>query len=78
MPDPEETVVGSPLDDPGPMPIGPVPNREGAGVHFPPRGSRNIAHADPGWYEQDLDQPFDDPDDEQVDPMPTERYFRVP
>jgi hypothetical protein len=48
---------------------------EGAGYVIPPR---NPAHADPQWYEMDLDDEFEDPDAPALDPLPTERHRRVP
>jgi hypothetical protein len=39
---------------------------------------RNPAHADPQWYEMDLDDPIEDPDQPTLDPLPTERHRKVP
>lgn len=39
---------------------------------------RNPAHADPQWFERDLDDAFEDPDVEPADPLPTERHRTVP
>ena len=52
-----------------------APRSEGAGYKIPPR---NPAHADPQWYECDLDDEFEDPDVEPDDPLPTERHRTVP
>ena len=47
---------------------------EGVGIVFP---KRNPDHADPNWYQRDLDDlESDDPD--LVDPLPTERHRTVP
>ena len=39
---------------------------------------RNPAHADPQWFECDLDDEIEDPDAPDLDPLPTERHRRVP
>lgn len=39
---------------------------------------RNPAHADPQWFECDLDDESEDPDAPDFDPLPTERHRRVP
>jgi len=39
---------------------------------------KNPAHEDPQWFELDLDDDLEDPDAEPVDPLPTERYRRIP
>ena len=48
---------------------------EGVGLRIP---VRDPAHADPEWFQRDLDDEFEDPDTEPVDPLPTERHRRVP
>lgn len=48
---------------------------EGIGAVIPPR---NPAHADPDWFQRDLDDEIEDPDTEFVDPLPTERHRKVP
>ena len=40
--------------------------------------ARNPAHADPDWFQRDLDDEFEDPDTPFVDPLPTERHRRIP
>lgn len=52
-----------------------APLNEGAGFVIP---ARNPAHADPQWYELDLDDEFEDPDVSVPDPLPTDRHRRVP
>jgi hypothetical protein len=52
-----------------------APRWEGVGLRFP---ERNPAHEDPQWFELDLDDEFEDPDVEPVDPLPTERHRQVP
>ena len=52
-----------------------APRSEGVGLVIP---KRNRAHADPQWFECDLDDPIEDPDVEPVDPLPTERHRTVP
>lgn len=49
---------------------------EGADV-IPVRRERDEAHRDPDWFQRDLDDEFDDPDDEMNDRMPTERHRLV-
>lgn len=49
---------------------------EGVGLQKIP--ARNPAHADPNWFQCDLDDEFEDPDVEPVDPLPTERHRTVP
>lgn len=39
---------------------------------------RDPAHADPGWYERDLDDEIEDPDEPWLDPLPTSRHREVP
>lgn len=39
---------------------------------------RNPAHADPDWYQRDLDDPIEDPDEPFYDWFPTERHRKVP
>lgn len=39
---------------------------------------RDPAHEDPQWYECDLDDQYEDPDEPFVDPLPTERHRSVP
>lgn len=47
---------------------------EGVGLTFPPRDPK---HADPEWFQRDLDDPeSDDPVGE--DPLPTLRHRQVP
>lgn len=46
---------------------------EGAG-YGPLPGERNPAHEDPQWFELDLDDDFDDPDEPFIDPLPTPRH----
>lgn len=48
------------------------------GVGLPPARPRHPGHEDPQWFELDLDDEFDDPDVEPVDPLPTERHRTVP
>jgi hypothetical protein len=48
---------------------------EGVGIKFP---ERNPAHADPDWYQRDLDDPIEDPDEPWFDPLPTARHRAVP
>jgi hypothetical protein len=48
---------------------------EGVGLVIP---KRNPAHADPEWYQRDLDDELEDPDTPWLDPLPTERHRRVP
>jgi hypothetical protein len=52
-----------------------APRSEGIGLRVP---ARNPAHADPQWFECDLDDQFEDPDVEPDDPLPTERHRTVP
>jgi hypothetical protein len=52
-----------------------APLTEGVGLVFP---VRNPAHADPQWYECDLDDPIEDPDSPAFDPLPTARHREVP
>jgi hypothetical protein len=52
-----------------------APYGEGIGLVLP---GRNPAHADPEWYQRDLDDPIEDPDVPYVDPLPTERHRRIP
>lgn len=47
---------------------------EGVGMHFPPRDPN---HADPEWFQRDLDDPESD-DPVPPDPLPTERHRTVP
>ena len=39
---------------------------------------RDPAHEDPQWFECDLDDEFEDPDQPFVDPLPTDRHKTVP
>lgn len=48
---------------------------EGVGLRFPERDS---AHAGPGWFELDLDDEVEDPDEPWLDPLPTERHRTIP
>ncbi len=48
---------------------------EGAGYEIP---SRNPAHADPEWFQCDLDDEIEDPDAPFYDPLPTPRHRQVP
>lgn len=48
---------------------------EGVGLVLP---ERHAAHADPDWYQQDLDDAVVDPDVEPFDPLPTERHRNIP
>jgi hypothetical protein len=41
-------------------------------------GERNPAHADPEWYQRDLDDDIEDPDEPFIDPLPTPRHRQVP
>ncbi len=43
-----------------------------------PPGPRYPGHADPQWYELDLDDELDDPDTEPVEILPTLRHREVP
>jgi hypothetical protein len=52
-----------------------APYGEGVGLVLP---GRNPAHADPEWYQLDLDDPIEDPDAPFVDPLPTERHRTIP
>jgi hypothetical protein len=52
-----------------------APLSEGVGLRFP---KRNPAHADPDWYQRDLDDQWEDPDVEPADLLPTERHRTVP
>jgi len=52
-----------------------APLGEGVGLRIP---ERNPAHADPQWYEMDLDDPIEDPDEPALDPLPTERHRSIP
>lgn len=51
------------------------PTRRTVGYEIP---ERDIAHEDPEWFQRDLDQPIEDPDDEWIDKLPTERHRKVP
>lgn len=53
-----------------------APAGEGVGMRF--SFERNPAHEDPQWYELDLDDDIEDPDEPFIDPLPTERHRRVP
>lgn len=44
-------------------------------MEFPPR---NPAHADPDWFQLDLDDEIEDPDGPWLDPLPTPRHREVP
>lgn len=48
---------------------------EGVGYRIP---GRDPAHADPQWFECDLDDEWEDPDVEPDDPLPTLRHREVP
>jgi hypothetical protein len=48
---------------------------EGAGYVIP---ERNPAHADPNWFQLDLDDPIEDPDEPWLDPLPTQRHRQIP
>jgi hypothetical protein len=50
--------------------------KEGAGYKPIPR--RDIAHADPDWFETGKDEDINDPDDLFLDPLPAERHRRIP
>lgn len=50
------------------------PCTEGIGLVIP---KRNPAHADPEWYQRDLDDEFEDPDVPALDPLPTPRHRQV-
>jgi hypothetical protein len=52
-----------------------APLSEGVGLRVPPR---NPAHADPEWFQRDLDDQIEDPDAPAPDPLPTERHRKVP
>lgn len=52
-----------------------APADEGVGITLP---ERNPAHADPNWYQLDLDDQIEDPDEPEFDPLPTERHRIVP
>lgn len=39
---------------------------------------RDPAHADPDWYQRDLDDEIEDPDGPWLDPLPTPRHREVP
>lgn len=52
-----------------------APLNEGVGLVLP---GRNPAHADPEWYQRDLDDEIEDPDMPAFDPLPTERHRKVP
>lgn len=47
-------------------------------VGYGPMPPRNPAHADPEWYQRDLDDEIEDPDVPWRDPLPTERHRTVP
>lgn len=49
---------------------------EGVGFALP--GPRNPAHSDPEWYQRDLDDQIEDPDEPYIDRLPTERHRKVP
>lgn len=48
------------------------------GVGLPPASPRHPGHEHVQWFELDLDDEFDDPDEPFVDPLPTERHRTVP
>lgn len=52
-----------------------APLTEGVGLVIP---LRNPAHADPEWYQRDLDDEIEDPDTPMLDPLPTARHREVP
>lgn len=49
---------------------------EGVGLVLPKH--RDPAHADPEWYQRDLDDEYEDPDVEPFDPLPTLRHRQIP
>jgi hypothetical protein len=52
-----------------------APRSEGIGLTLP---ERKLSHADPEWYQRDLDEPIEDPDAEPIDPLPTQRHRQIP
>ena len=48
------------------------------GVGYGPMPSRDPAHADPDWFQCDLDDEFVDPDEPWLDPLPTLRHRQIP
>lgn len=59
--------------------FGPFPppgySARGVGLEIP---VRDPAHADPQWFECDLDDQIDDPDAPFIELLPTERHRSVP
>jgi hypothetical protein len=53
-----------------------APLSEGIGLGPPPE--RHPGHEHIQWFELDLDDEFDDPDEEPVELFPTERHWRIP
>lgn len=74
MPEGKEQQIGSIFDPPVREVIS--SKKDGVGLKLP--GPRDPAHEDPEWFQRDLDQPIDDPDAPDVDPLPTERHRTVP
>lgn len=56
------------------LPTGPTSETVG----LPKLPPRDPAHEDPEWFQRDLDDEINDPDEPYIDKMPTERYFRIP
>jgi hypothetical protein len=52
-----------------------VHSAEGVGLKRP---RRDLAHAQPGWFETDADDPVEDPDEPALNPLPDERHRKVP
>lgn len=52
-----------------------APADEGIGIKRP---ERDLAHADPDWYQRDLDEQIEDPDEADVTPLPTPRHRSLP
>lgn len=50
---------------------------EGVGLG-PLPGVRNAAHADPQWFEMDLDDAIEDPDAPFLDPFTSPRHYTLP
>lgn len=51
---------------------------EGIGLTKPATADRNPDHADPEWFQRDLDgDDYKGTDDPDIDPLPTERHRRV-
>jgi hypothetical protein len=45
---------------------------------YGPMPARNPAHADPEWFQCDLDDEIEDPDEPWLDPLPTLRHRQIP